>query len=281
VILGNRRLSILDLPPAGHQPMATDDGGLVVTFNGEIYNFEGLRDELAREGRRFRGGSDTEVLLHAYRAWGIECLERLDGMFAFALWDRRRGELLLARGRIGIKPLFYWQGADGALAFASELKPLLLVPGLGLRVNRRAPRSALKYASNLEEESMVAGVHKLPPGDFLRWRDGEVARGTYWRHPAAAPAVWSADALTAELRRRLRHAVSSHLVSDARVRTFTVGHGLDDPDLVGARRVAEHCGTDHREIVVGAEDARALLPTIVWHLEEPLGHPETVQLYAT
>jgi asparagine synthase (glutamine-hydrolysing) len=162
VRFGHRRLSILDLSAAGHQPMQADDGLSVLVYNGEIYNFAALRAELEKRGARFYTGTDTEVILHAYRVWGVDCLRRFEGMFAFALWDRRLRQLLLARDRLGIKPLFYHRHGT-ALAFASELKPLLLLPGLKRAVNRRALRSAIRFGSNLEDESMLASVFKVPP----------------------------------------------------------------------------------------------------------------------
>ena len=302
VRFGHRRLSILDLSEAGHQPMLSDDGELAITFNGEIYNFRILRRELEKRGYRFHTETDTEVILTAYREFGIDFLRHLEGMFAFALWDRKQRQLLLARDRTGIKPLFYYQQADG-LAFASELKPILLVPGLDKRVNRRALRSAIRYASNIEDESMIASVFKLPPAHWLLWRDGNITQGTFWNHPEAAPEPWDEETLTNELRRTLGDVVQSHMISDAplgaalsggldssgivalmsqggtKVDTFTVGHGTDDPDLINARLVAEHCRTNHHEILVSAENILDLLPTVIWHLEEPLGQMESVQMY--
>jgi asparagine synthase (glutamine-hydrolysing) len=302
VRFGHRRLSILDLSAAGQQPMQTDDGNLVITYNGEIYNFQALRAELEKQGHRFHSGTDTEVILQAYRAWGVDCLSRLAGMFAFALWDRRQRRLLLARDRTGIKPLYYYR-QETALAFASELKPLLLAPGLERRVNRRALRSCLRYASNLEDESMLAGIFKLPPGHRLLWQDGVCDLAAYWQFPAPQPQTCDEAKLSAVLRERLQQVVQSHMISDAplgaalsggldssgivalmaaaspgKVETFTVGHGADDPDLLKARIVAEHCRTNHHEIMVQSENIADLLPRVVWHLEEPLGQMESVQM---
>jgi asparagine synthase (glutamine-hydrolysing) len=303
VRFGHRRLSILDLSPAGHQPMQTEDGQVVITFNGEIYNYRGLRAELEKAGRQFRTGTDTETILYAYELHGLRFLEHLEGMFAFGLWDRGRRRLVVARDRTGIKPLFYYT-RGGSLAFASELKPLLFVPGLERRVNRRALRSALRYASNIEDESMLESVFKLPPGHFLVWQDGRTEVGPFWNHPDAAPENWDEEQLTGEVRNRLRLAVESHMISDAPlgaalsggldssgivafmakrtvsgVETFTVGHGNDDPDLLNARVVAEHCRTNHHEIMVSAGNVADLLPAVVWHLEEPLGQMESVQMH--
>lgn len=303
VRLGHRRLSILDLSEAGHQPMLSDDGQLVITFNGEIYNFLTLRHELEKKGYRFHTETDTEVMLNAYREFGIDFLTHLEGMFAFALWDRKLRQLLLARDRTGIKPLFYYQRGDG-LAFASELKPILLVPGLERRVNRRALRSAIRYASNIEDESMMASVFKLPPAHWMIWRDGVCTKGSYWTHPVAAPEEWDEQTLANELRKTLTDVVQSHMISDAplgaalsggldssgvvalmsqgrngSVDTFTVGHGADDPDLIKARLVADHCRTNHHEILISTENVLDLLPAVIWHLEEPLGQMESLQMY--
>lgn len=303
VRLGHRRLSILDLSEAGHQPMSSSDGQLVIIYNGEIYNFLELRRELEAQGYRFQSNSDTETILYAYQAYGLGCLQRLEGMFALAIWDRQRQQLVLARDRLGIKPLFYCQTEEG-FAFASELKPLLYLPGLERCVNRRALRSAIRYGSNLESESMLASVFKLSPGHWLVWRDGVCETAPYWQHPSPSPEVWDDEVLTRELQQRLRQVVQSHLISDAplgaalsggidssgivalmaesatgAIDTFTVGHGKDDPDLEKARIVAEHCRTNHHEIVVSAENVADLLPRIVWHLEEPLGQMETVQMF--
>ena len=303
VRLGHRRLSILDLSMNGHQPMQSADGQLVITYNGEIYNFRTLRCELATQGYRFHTDTDTEVILAAYQVYGLNCLSRLEGMFALALWDRRQRQLLLARDRIGIKPLFYHQAGDG-LAFASELKPLLYLPSLKPQVNRRALRSAMRYASNIEDEAMIASIFKLRPGHWLRWKDGVCTTAPYWHHPYPAPEVWDEERLASELRQRLQRVVHSHLISDAplgaalsggldssgvvalmaqashgKVETFTVGHGADDPDLLKARLMAEHCRTNHHEIFISAENVADLLPRIVWHLEEPLGQMESLQMY--
>ncbi len=306
VRLGHCRLSIMDLSSAGHQPMLSDDGELVITYNGEVYNYQELREQLQKQGYRFQTGTEMETILYAYREWGIDCLRLLEGMFAFALWDRKKRELLLARDRTGIKPLFYYKQNDG-LAFASELKPLLLVPGLERRVNRRALRSVIRYASNIENESMIASVHKLPPAHWLIWRQGKCELGKYWTHPAPAPERWNEPELEQQLRATLTEVVRSHMVSNVpvgaalsggldssgivalmsqgnhsdKIETFTVGHGTDDPDLITARQVADHYRTNHHEILISAENVADLLPRIIWHLEEPMGHMETVQIYAT
>ncbi|MBI5851394.1 MAG: asparagine synthase (glutamine-hydrolyzing) [Planctomycetes bacterium] len=302
VVFGHRRLSILDLSPAGHQPMQTDDGELTIVFNGEIYDFPRVREELELLGHRFRTHSDTEVLLLGYRQWGDAMLERIEGIFAFGLWDAAAGRLLLARDRSGVKPL-YWHSRDGGLAFASELKPFRLLPDFVSAVSRRALRSTMRFACNLEEESMLAGVHKLPPGKKLIWQDGRVQVSSYWSYPEPRARAWSPNDAARTLRDVLGRTVRAQMISDAplgaalsggldssgvvalmaeqgaKVRTYTVGHGHDDPDLIAARVVAEHCRTDHHEIMIESEDVLDLLPRVMWFLEEPLGQMEIVQMH--
>jgi asparagine synthase (glutamine-hydrolysing) len=299
---GHRRLSILDLSALGHQPMVSEDGELAITFNGEIYNFPILREELERRGLRFRTHSDTEVLLQGYRVWGEGLLQRIEGIFAFGIWDRRARRLLLARDRAGVKPLF-WHAAPGGLAFASELKVFRLLPGFEARVNRKALRSAMRFACNLEDESMLATVHKVPPGQLLVFENGTVRRAAYWSHPEPAPEAWSPAGAATALRETLGRVVRSQMLSDAplgaalsggldssgivalmaehgaRVSTFTVGHGEQDPDLQKARVVAEHCRTDHHEILVESAAVADLLPKVMWYLEEPAGQMEAVQMF--
>ena len=302
VRLSHRRLNIIDLSAAGHQPMISEDGDQVITYNGEVYNFRELRAELQQKGQRFHSGTDTETVLVAYREYGLDFLQKIEGMFAFALWDEREQRLLLARDRTGIKPLFYCLHGDG-LAFASEMKPFRLLPGFRAETNRAALRSVLRHASNVEQESMLKGVMKLLPGRFLTWKDGVVEEGAFWNFPDPAPLVWDEDRLAEELRSRLSRVVRSQMVSDAplgaalsggldssgivalmaetgeKVDTFTVGHGEDDPDLIQARVVAEHCGTEHHEAIISSENVSDLLPRVMWFMEEPLGQMESVQMY--
>jgi asparagine synthase (glutamine-hydrolysing) len=302
VCFGHRRLSIIDLSPAGHQPMLSEDGRAVLTYNGEIYNYLELRAELEKKGRRFRSESDTETILVAYEEYGLDCLQRLDGMFAFALWDDRQERLVLARDALGVKPLFYHVQETG-IAFASELKALCLVPGLKRQVNRKALRSAMRFASNYEVETMLTSVHKLLPGQYLTWHAGEIRVDSYWQHPVPNAADWNEEQACAEIRKQLGESVKSQMISDVPVGaalsggldssvivalmaetggtidTFTVGHGEDDPDLINARIVAEHFKTNHHEILVESQNIADLLPRVVWHLDEPLGHMDVLQMF--
>jgi asparagine synthase (glutamine-hydrolysing) len=302
VCFGHRRLSIIDLTSAGHQPMISADGRLVITFNGEIYNFRELRRSLESKGRQFHSATDTETILHAYDEYGVECLSLLEGMFSFALWDHQDGKLLLARDHLGIKPLFYHLNGDG-IAFASELKPMCLIPGLVRRANARALRSIVRYTCNIEDESILQSVFKLPAGEYLSWSKGKAHRCKYWRFPRIQASGQGLEQTSSTLRDTLTEAVKSHLVSDVPVgvalsggldssalvavmsrlgepiKTFTAGHGIDDPDLISARIVAEHFGTDHHEAMLESGNLADLLPRVIWHLEEPMGLGAPVQMY--
>ncbi|HXF59024.1 MAG TPA: hypothetical protein VN539_04305, partial [Candidatus Saccharimonadales bacterium] len=164
--LGHRRLAIIDLSPAGHQPMTFEEAGLTVTFNGEIYNYQDVKAELEARGDTFRSRSDTEVILHAYRAWGVDCLAKLNGMFAFAIWDAGRQALFAARDRLGKKPFFYTV-ADGVLHFASELPALRLTPGWRGDVDLTALEGYLSLGYFLAPSTAYRNVFKLPPGHWL------------------------------------------------------------------------------------------------------------------
>ncbi len=294
---GHRRLAILDLSAAGHQPMLSADGALALTFNGEIYNFAELRAELTERGVRFRGHSDTEVVLAAYQAWGLDCLDRLRGMFAFALYDLAERRLVLARDRAGEKPLFY-RLAGGRLHFASELKALFADPALPRVLDPGALDAYLAFGYVPGSACLVDGMAKLAPGSVLTFdlESGRSSVNRYWALPAPPTAAASPDDLAAELEGLLATAVSEQLVADVPVgvllsggidsslvvalaarasrrpvRTFTIsfpGHGAFD-EAPYARLVADHFGTEHHELV--AESASLdLLPALVHQYDEPI-----------
>ena len=294
--LGARRLSIIDLP-GGHQPLTNEDGTVVVAFNGEIYNFRKLRDRLVGAGHTLRTQSDTEVIAHLYEDLGDECVSELDGMFAFALWDRRRRRLLLARDRLGIKPLFY--AADARrLLFASEIKSLLRHPALApaLDLDALAAFLHLKYVP--APRTMFAGVSALAPGHLLTSDAGGVAVRRWWDVSFRQQVALSEQEAAAELRGHLERAVRDQLVSDVPfgaflsggldsstivalmtrelgtgVRTFSVGFrgpGEEMSELPYARMVAERYGTDHHEVLVGGRDLVERAEDVVWHLDQPI-----------
>jgi asparagine synthase (glutamine-hydrolysing) len=304
-ILAARRLSIIDLEH-GDQPIANEDGSVVVVQNGEIYNHRELRRELERRGHRFRTACDTEVLVHLYEEHGDGFLDRLRGMFALALWDARRQRLLLARDRFGIKPLYY-RHAGGTLAFASELKAMLELPGFSREIDPRAVSAYLAFNSIPAPLTIFAEARKLPAGCALAWEEGELAETRYAR-PAPVPAGQArkgpAGALAAELRETLRDSVRAHLVADVPVgvllsggvdsagltalaagesgepvRTFSIGFEESSFDeLSRARLVAERYSTDHHELVL-RPDAAELLPKLVEAFDEPFGDSSAVPTY--
>jgi asparagine synthase (glutamine-hydrolysing) len=302
--LAHRRLSILDLSSAGHQPMANEDGTVWVAYNGQLYDFEPLRERLEARGHRFRSHTDTEVIVHLYEEKGEEFLEGLDGMFAFALWDARRRKLLLARDRLGIKPLYYAQ-VGGSLAFASELRALLTLGWLPRDVDASALVQYLYQSSVPGDTCALEGVRKLQPAELLVAEQGAVRRRRYWRLPTAAaeePAPFETAA--ADFRRHLDTAVRSHLVADVPVGTFLSG-GLDSSAVTllargavagplhtfsvrfegrafdegpVAAEVARVLGTTHHELRLGDETADAL-PHLVEHSDEPFAVSSALALH--
>jgi asparagine synthase (glutamine-hydrolysing) len=298
--LAHRRLAIIDLSAAGHQPMHDSTGELCIVFNGEIYNFTDLREQLAAKGHTFRSRTDTEVILAAYRQWGAECVTRFNGMFAFALYDTRQRSLFMARDRAGEKPLFY-SLADGALRFASELKGLMADPAFPRRIDAEALDCYLAMGFIPGERCILQGVRKLPPAHAMLFdaRSGEMKVWRYWDLPPPADA--GADAprleteLIAELEVLLDDAVRRQLVADVpvgvllsggvdsslitamavrsapAVKTFTVcfpGHGSFD-ESEHARLIARHFATEHLELQA-AETTPELLPMLARQFDEPI-----------
>src|SRR5712692_9522245 len=235
--LAHRRLAILDLSPAGHQPMSNEDGTVWLVYNGQLFGFEPLRARLEQRGHRFRSRTDTEAIVHLYEEEGEGLLSSIDGMFAFALWDARRRRLLLARDRLGIKPLFYARGGPD-LAFASELKALLELPWVPRQISAPALVQYLYQSSVPGDLSIVEGVRKLGPGEYLIAEDGALRTGRYWPGPPAEDERPEPFETAAEgLRARLDAAVRSHLVADVPVGTFLSG-GLDSTAVTRAAREA-------------------------------------------
>jgi asparagine synthase (glutamine-hydrolysing) len=258
--LAQRRLAIIDLSPAGHQPMHDASGTLTIVFNGEIYNFADLRDELISKGHGFRSNSDTEVIVAAYREWGTECLARFNGMFAFALFDARHQTVFLARDRAGEKPLFYHQ-AGGVLRFASELKALLADPALPRRIDPTALDCYLAMGYVPGERCMLQGFNKLPPAHALLF-DLQTGQAKIWRY-------WQLPELEATSSRPVDEAMAVR--SSNQVQTFTIGFpGHDKLDETEhARLIARHFGTRHTELM--AEPATAdLLPRLARQFDEPI-----------
>lgn len=303
--LGHLRLSVIDLE-GGAQPMVSAQGDLVVTYNGEIYNFAALRTELEAKGHVFRTLSDTEVILHGWRQWGERCVEHFDGMFAFALFDARARSLWLVRDRFGVKPLHYASLADGSLIFASELKGVLAHPALRRAPDFTAVEDYLTYGYVPDDTCMVRGVHKLGAGEALLAVRGRPlpSPSRYWDISFAERTRGKSADLEAELRELLRAAVRSRMVADVPLGAFLSG-GVDSSTVVAlmaeasaqavktctigfdvpaldetsfADRIARRFGTEHRSRTVSPEDF-GLIDTIAGHFDEPFADASALATY--
>jgi asparagine synthase (glutamine-hydrolysing) len=304
VLLGHRRLAIID-PVGGKQPMCDDAAGLALTFNGEIYNFRELRAELAACGCKFALDSDTEVLLRAYQHWGEKVVERLRGMFAFAIWDASRQQLFIARDRFGEKPLFLHEDADG-LYFASEIKALLHLPQPRPQVNLSAVWDFLAYRYVPGPQTLLEGIRKLAPGTCATWKDGRLTERRYWFAPDrdASQASAANEDVVETFLGRLDDAVKMQMVSDVpfgaflsggldsstivalmtrhntNVKTFSVGFGEGGySELEYANVVARHFGTQHHELIVGFDDIVENLPRLVGYRDAPVSEPSDIPIY--
>lgn len=310
--LGSRRLAILDLSPAGHMPMTTPDGRLTITYNGEVYNYPQLRRELEARGYTFRSNSDTEAILYLYKEHGPESVRRLNGIFSIAIWDREKEELFLARDHFGVKPLYYCHEGR-RLAFASEVKALLQLPGMPRRMNWEALNQYLTFLWVPDPLTMFDGILKLPAGHYALYKEGQLQVRQYWdmAFPPAGHTFGRSEAdLAEELRERFVGTVKSQLLSDVPVGAF-LSAGLDSSSIVAAmaessrepvrtytiafpskyrqgeltlddtevaRRTAQHFGCEHTEIVV-EPDVVDLLPKLVWHMDEPVADPACITAY--
>jgi len=303
--LGFRRLSIIDLQ-TGHQPVSNEDGTVQIIFNGEIYNFQELRTYLLGRGHDFKTHSDTEVIVHLYEEFGPRCVEKLRGMFAFAIWDENTKTLFLARDRVGIKPLYYCL-TDKSLVFASEMKAILADPSITREIAPEMIDRFLTFLYVPGQETLLKGVRKLAPGHYLLARDGKVVLEQYWdlRFAETTRNQSLKDAET-DLTSLLAEAVELHMIADVpvgvllsggvdstgvlsfavhgtdkEVSSFTVGFsggGVTD-ERPYARLAAERFGTKHHEMTISAKDFAAFLPQYVWHMEEPVCEPPAVALY--
>jgi asparagine synthase (glutamine-hydrolysing) len=301
VALGHQRLSIIDLSPRGRNPMANEDDSVRIVFNGEIYNYRDLRPDLIRRGHVFRSQTDTEVILHLYEELGPECLVRLNGMFAFALWDERRRRLLLARDRFGVKPLYYTRLGD-TIAFASEVKAFLALPEFSARPDPFALAEHFTFQNTFGGRTFFDGVKLLPAGHYLLVEDGRTRQHPYWDLRFAPEAGLSLEEWARGLRERFEAAVNRQLMSDVplgsylsggmdtgsisavaarqipEMHTFTCGFKLPAgaseleqffDERGESRRLARLLGTVHHELELGPEAMRPVLPAVVWHLDEP------------
>ena len=312
--LGSRRLAILDLSTDGHMPMCNEDGSVWITYNGEIYNYAGLRRELESKGHRFRSNADTEVVIHLYEEEGAECVHRLNGMFAFCICDLRsaKPQLFLARDHFGVKPLYYIHRGS-RLAFASEIKALLQLPEVIAEIDLESLHQYLTFLWVPEPKTMFQGIYKLPAGYCATFRDGELNLQQHWdlKFPDADASYPRSEAdLAEELRERLRRSVEQQMVSDVPigaflsagldsssivammrratnqpVRTYTITFPrkyrvgettLDDPQVPA--RFTRHLGCENQQIVV-EPDVADLLPRLTWHMDEPIADPAIIAAY--
>lgn len=313
IALGHRRLAIVDLSPQGHQPMVSANGRYIIVFNGEIYNFLDLRRELERLGHRFRGGSDTEVMLAAFTEWGLQqAVQQFNGMFAFALWDCQERVLHLCRDRLGEKPLYYgWMGKT--LLFGSELKALKAYPHFQSEINRDALALFLRHNYIPTPYSIYQGIYKLPPATVLTWNGGETSSSPipYWSAKQVAelgvtnPFAGSESEAAQQLEALLQEAVKLRMVADVPLGAFLSG-GIDSSTVVAmmqrvssqpvktftigfyensyneaayAKAVAQHLGTDHTELYVTPEEALAVIPKLPTLYDEPFSDSSQIPTF--
>ena len=303
--LGHARLSIIDLN-TGAQPMTNEDETIWIVFNGEIYNFAGLRERLQAKGHVFRSQSDTEVIIHAYEEFGPDCVKELRGMFAFAIWDGKRKRLFVARDRVGIKPLYFCETGK-AFYFASELKAIIADVAVPREINLHGVRKFLAFNYLPGTETLFKNIHKLPPGHYLTVEQGRVTQQQYW-DLRFTEQRWSMsfDEATEELHGLLATTVRDHMIADVpvgilssggvdssailnfavhatdqKIKTFTVGFDGDQvvDERPYARLAAERFGTEHYETSISADDFWSFLPAYVWHMEEPVCEPPAVALF--
>ena len=303
-----RRLAIIDLTPAGHQPMSTPDGRYTLVFNGEIYNHRTIRAELEAKGYQYKSQSDTETILYAYQEWGEQCIEKFFGMFAIAIWDNEKQELFCARDRIGIKPLYY-ATPNGRFIFASEIKVLLQHPSISAKLNEPALGHYLSLMMPPAPETMFEGIYKLENGHCLKISaDGKVTKRQWWSLLNAGEPLENISETEAieEIRRLLRQSIQDRMMSDVPfgvflsggidsslnvalmaelmerpVQTFSVGFKELEKynEMHYARAIAQKFKTDHHEILIDSRDAEAVLSKLAWHEDEPNGDPVCIPLY--
>lgn len=303
--LGVRRLSIIDIA-GGHQPLTNEDGSICCVFNGEVYNYRELREHLEHAGHDFRTSSDTETIVHAYEEYGLNFPKVLMGMFAIAIWDAARHQLVLARDRIGMKPLYYTE-VDGGLTFGSEIKSLLLHPGVHRQPDLSVLRLILDFGYSPDERTSFSGILKLPPANLLLWKDGKRSILPYWELPIPRQFVTDEAAVVRTVRELLGASVRSHLASEVplgvllsggldsstiaalskpwvgdnlRTFTFLYSSSVQSADRRFAREVADYLSANHTELIVDSEDFARLLPEIVYHHDEPKTDPASVPTLA-
>jgi len=302
VSLGHRRLSIIDLA-GGRQPMFNEDGSICIVYNGEIYNYLDLKKELEKKGHRFKTKSDTEVIIHLYEDMGTDCVQKLNGMFAFGIWDNKRKRLFLARDRLGIKPLYYIQ-TNKRFLFASEIKSLLQYEKVHRKVNYNALNQLLSFSFVSGNETMFKGIHRLFPAHILTSQGGKIKIKRYWKYEPNAHKEVNEKKIMEQIYEILKDSITIRLMSevplgatlsggldssatvglmcralDRPVRTFSVGFNEPTDELPYARIVANHFKTEHKEYLVRFTEIDEILPEIIWHMEEPIPNGAIIPTY--
>ncbi len=305
ISLGHTRLAILDLSERGKQPMTSTDGMVIVSFNGEIYNFRELRRELEHKGYRFRSATDTEVILHAYDAWGIDAVKKFNGIFSIALWDSRKKQLYLIRDHVGVKPLYYyWR--DGKLIFASEIKSIL-AHGIPRVMNREAVNVYFRMLYVPAPQTMFQHIQKVEPGTYLLYKEKNISTHRYW-NPELQTRLSSRDEAVDRVGTLLKDSVRRQLISERPVGVFLSG-GVDSTAILGiaheclsgkvetftagfdiapekfnadfdlARKTSYYYATSHHELIVTGADAAAVFPDIVFAMDEPVANATQIATY--
>jgi asparagine synthase (glutamine-hydrolysing) len=300
VSLGHRRLSIIDLSPAGHQPIQNEDGSMQLVFNGEIYNFKELKSDLAAKGHKFRSKTDSEVIVHLYEEFGDDFLKYLNGMFGLCLWDKKEKKLILARDRIGIKPLYYTQTKNRFL-FASEIKSILKDREIKKEISPEGFDIFMAFQCIPNNSTMFRGIEKVPPANMLVFQDGRIQLKQYWK---PEPKEIELKNITEKIKDLLTDSVKLRLISDVPLgvllsggldssalvalaskikqeplETFSVGFGEANDELPYAKIVAKRFNTNHHEFIVRPKSLEGLLDKIVWHMDEPLADGGAVATY--
>ncbi len=296
--LGFRRLSIIGITN-GRQPMYNEDETIVVTFNGEIYNYQSIKEELIEKGHIFKTDADTEVLVHGYEEYGIELLDKLRGMYAFAIWDRNNKEMIIARDIFGIKPMFYTQNG-GDFVFGSEIKSLLLFPSVKKEFNQDALESYLSFQYSVLNETFYKGIFRLPPAHYLHYKEGEITINRYWEPKFDEnPSITFEDAVKM-VNKVMKDSIEAHKISDTEVGGFLSG-GVDSSYIVArsnldktfsvgfdypncnetplAQTMSEYVGVKNYRRMINTEDFFEQLPVIMNHTDEPLSDPSCIALY--
>lgn len=296
--LGQRRLAILDLSPLGHQPMFSQNKRFVISFNGEIYNFQEIRAELKEKGYKFKSQTDTEVILAAYQEWGSSCQEKFNGMWAFIIYDRKEKKIFASRDRLGIKPLYYF--FDGqTLALASEIKALLKLPDFKASVDLDALNEYFSFQNIFSDRTLFSGVKLLPPASYIEYKLGKIRIDSYWE-PQTAKKELSADEWEEKVLETFKKAVKRHLISDVEVGSYLSG-GMDSASIAAiaseenpnlktftggfdltsatgleaafderkeAEAVAKLYSSEHYEMVMHSGSMQKIMPKLIWHLED-------------